>query len=108
MLMVLLRAVVAARECEDQRIVALQLAQLARRFLVVRQLVVRELAARDDVRAHYRRLSLSARHRRSCADGFRRRRDLAAERLQRFDIYLRERRETLDPVPPGGLRDVWG
>jgi hypothetical protein len=34
-LLVLLRAVVAAREGEDHRIVALQLAQLARRVLVV-------------------------------------------------------------------------
>ena len=40
MLLVLLRAVVAAREREDQRVLALQLAQLARRVRVIGQLVV--------------------------------------------------------------------
>src|SRR3954449_5294137 len=51
-LLVLLRAVVAAREREDQRIVALELAEPARRSRVIGQLVVREHAAGCDVGAH--------------------------------------------------------
>jgi hypothetical protein len=51
-LLVLLRAVVPAREREDQGVVALELAQLSRHLRVIRQLVVRERTARDDVRAH--------------------------------------------------------
>ena len=46
MLLVLLRAVVAAREREDQGIVALQLAEPSWDALVIGQLVVRERAAR--------------------------------------------------------------
>ena len=52
MLLVLLRAVVAAREREDQGVVALQLAELARHFRVIGQLVVGNDAAGNDVRAH--------------------------------------------------------
>src|SRR4051812_29303315 len=51
-LLVLLGAVVAAREREDQRIVALELAEPARRSRVIGQLVVREHAAGCDVGAH--------------------------------------------------------
>ena len=51
-LLVLLRAVVAASEREDQRILALQLAELAGDVGVVGQLVVRERAAGCDVGAH--------------------------------------------------------
>ena len=54
MLLVLLRAVVAAREREDQRVVALQLAELARRVRVVGQLVVGKRAAGHDVGTHRR------------------------------------------------------
>ena len=54
MLLVLLRAVVAAREREDQGIVALQLAELSGDVLVVGQLVVGERGAGLDVRAHGR------------------------------------------------------
>ena len=53
-LLVLLRAVVAAREREDQGIVALQLAELSGDALVVGQLVVGERGAGLDVRAHGR------------------------------------------------------
>ena len=52
MLLVLLRAVVAAGEGEDQRVVALDLAQLRGRVRVVGQLVVGEGRAGDDVGAH--------------------------------------------------------
>ena len=51
-LLVLLRAVVAAREREDHRIGALQLAELARGVGVIGQLVVGERAAGCDVGAH--------------------------------------------------------
>src|SRR5689334_11767263 len=51
-LLVFLRAVVAAREGEDQRIAALQFAERAYRARVVRESVVREDAARSDVRTH--------------------------------------------------------
>ena len=51
-LLVLLRAEVAARERQDQRIVSLELAEPARRARVVGQLVVGEHAARRDVGAH--------------------------------------------------------
>jgi hypothetical protein len=51
MLLVLLRAVKAASERQDQRIVPLQLAEPAGRFLVVGQLVVGEDPAGDDVGA---------------------------------------------------------
>ena len=52
MLLVLLRAVVAAREREDQGIVALQLAELSRSAGVIGQFVVRERPAGCDVGAH--------------------------------------------------------
>src|SRR5256885_13111424 len=52
MLLVLLRAVVAAREREDQRVVALQLAEPAWRARVIGQLVVGKAAAGRDVRTH--------------------------------------------------------
>src|SRR3954452_21646618 len=51
-LLVLLGAVVAAREREDQGIVALQLAEPARDVLVIGQLVIGERGAGDDVGAH--------------------------------------------------------
>src|SRR5436305_15089777 len=51
-LVVLLRAVVAAREREDHRVVALDLAEGARDPVVVGQLVVGERGAGDDVGAH--------------------------------------------------------
>ena len=52
MLLVLLRAVVAAREREDHRIAALDVAELTDGAGVVGQRVVREDASRDDVGAH--------------------------------------------------------
>ena len=52
MLLVLLRAVVAAREREDQRVVALQLAEPAWRARVIGQLVVGKGASGRDVSAH--------------------------------------------------------
>ena len=52
MLLVLLRAVVAAREREDEGVVALQLAEPARDILVIGQLVVGEGGAGNDVGAH--------------------------------------------------------
>jgi hypothetical protein len=51
-LLVLLRAVVAAREGENQRIVTLNLAELPGHLLVIRQLVVGECGARLDVITH--------------------------------------------------------
>src|SRR6266567_6646434 len=51
-LLVLFRAVVAARQGEDQRITALKLAELAHRPGVIRESVIREDAARPDVRTH--------------------------------------------------------
>src|SRR3954467_9095353 len=51
-LLVLLRAEVAAREREDQGIVALQLAEPSRDIRVIGQLVVRKRAAGGDVGAH--------------------------------------------------------
>jgi hypothetical protein len=51
-LLVLLGAVVAAREREDEGIVALELTQPAGDVRVVGQLVVRERAAGEDVGAH--------------------------------------------------------
>src|ERR1700757_1327196 len=54
MLLVLLRAIVPARKREDQRIIALQLAQLAQRFSVIGQFVVGENASGGNVRAHVR------------------------------------------------------
>jgi hypothetical protein len=48
-LLMLLRAEVPARECEDERIVPLDLAELSRHAVLVRQLVVRERAAGCDV-----------------------------------------------------------
>ena len=55
-LLVLLRAVVAAREREDQRVVALELAEPPGDVRVVGQLVVGERAAGGDVGAHGDRL----------------------------------------------------
>ena len=52
MLLVLLRAVVAACEREDQRVVALQLAEPSLLLGVIGQLVVRKYAARHDVGTH--------------------------------------------------------
>jgi hypothetical protein len=52
MLLVLLRAVVAARERQDQRVVALQLAEPAGRARVIRQLVVGEGGPGHHVSAH--------------------------------------------------------
>src|SRR5215210_5391695 len=52
MLLVLPRAVVAMREREDQRIVALQLAETPEGPRVIGQLVVRERAAGCDIGAH--------------------------------------------------------
>src|SRR3954454_19610477 len=52
MLLVLLGAVVAAREREDQGIIALNLAQAARRVRVIGQLVVRKNGPRCEVVAH--------------------------------------------------------
>src|SRR5215217_1665784 len=52
MLLVFLRAVVAASEREDQRIVALQVAETPEGPRVIGQLIVRERAAGSDVGAH--------------------------------------------------------
>src|SRR5689334_1446863 len=52
MLLVLLRTVVATRQCEDHWIAVLQLTELARRVRMVGKLVVRKYASRYDVRAH--------------------------------------------------------
>ena len=57
-LLVLLGAVVPAREREDQRVVALDLAELSTSVLVIGQLVVGEGAAGDDVATHDRLLSI--------------------------------------------------
>src|SRR3954447_20883560 len=51
-LLVLLRAVVPARQREDQRVAALDLAERADVAFVIGQRVIREDAAGDDVRAH--------------------------------------------------------
>src|SRR3954463_16582705 len=59
-LLVLLGAVVPAREREDQGVVALDLAELSRKALVIGQLVVGEGAAGGDVAAHDLLLSLVA------------------------------------------------
>jgi hypothetical protein len=52
MLLVLLRAIVAACEREDQRVVALEFTELALFVRVIGQLVVGENASGHDVRAH--------------------------------------------------------
>jgi hypothetical protein len=52
MLLVLLWAVVATREREDQGIIALQLAELAQVSPVIGQLVVWKNASPHDIRAH--------------------------------------------------------
>src|ERR1700689_3864560 len=52
MLLVLLWAIVAARQREDQWIVALQLAELARGARVIGQFVVGENASGNDIRTH--------------------------------------------------------
>src|ERR1700758_2228248 len=52
MLLVFLRAVVAAREREDQRIVALKLAELAQFARVIGQFVVGENASWHNIRTH--------------------------------------------------------
>ena len=52
MLLVLLRAEVAAREREDQRIIALKFAEPAQRAGVIGELVVGKSGAGHDVRAH--------------------------------------------------------
>jgi len=52
MLLMLLRAVVAAREREDQRVIALKLAELAQCTRVIGQLVVGKGASGHDVRPH--------------------------------------------------------
>ena len=51
-LLVLLRTVMAAREREDHRVVALQLAEPARRVRMIGQLIVGEDASGRHVRAH--------------------------------------------------------
>ena len=51
-LLVLFRAVVAAGQGEDQRIAALKLAERTHRAGVIRERVIREGAARSDVRTH--------------------------------------------------------
>jgi hypothetical protein len=51
-LLVLLRAVVTAREREDQGILALDLAELSRNVLVIGQFVVGDGGAGGDVAAH--------------------------------------------------------
>src|SRR5579863_7866588 len=51
-LLVLFRTIVAARECQDQRILALDLAERASDAILVGKLVVGECAAGGDVRAH--------------------------------------------------------
>src|SRR3954471_2356921 len=106
MLLVLLGAEQAARQREDQRIVALKLAQLAGDFGVVRQLVVRKGGARNDVSTHASTNFLSAGHRRSRADGLGRPRDLALEHLQRVVVDLREGGKRLDRVDPYVERGV--
>src|SRR5215203_4647887 len=58
-LLVLLRAVVAAREREDQGIIPLQLAEPSGDARVIRQLVVRKRAAGRDIGAHRRSFRLS-------------------------------------------------
>src|SRR5258708_39158991 len=52
MLLVLFRAVVAARKCQDQRIVALQFAEPARCSRVIGQLIVRENGSGYEVVSH--------------------------------------------------------
>src|SRR5690348_3361643 len=52
MLLVLLRAVVAASEREDERVFPLQLAQPAQRARVIGQLVIGENSSGNDVRTH--------------------------------------------------------
>src|SRR4029453_205228 len=52
MLLVLFRAVMTARECEDQRGVALQLAEPPHGFSVIGELVVGKEGAGDDVGTH--------------------------------------------------------
>src|SRR5271163_4106342 len=52
MLLVLLWAVVAARKREDQRILTLQLAELAQGARVIGQFIVGENASRHDIRTH--------------------------------------------------------
>ena len=59
-LLVLLRAVAAPCQGEDQRVVTLQLAELAHRIGVIRQGVVRKGAAWFDVRSHGSPLPFSA------------------------------------------------
>src|SRR5579864_5854442 len=54
MLLVLLRAIVPPRKREDQRIVALQFAELAQRFSVIGQFVVGENASGGNIRTHVR------------------------------------------------------
>src|ERR1700758_3899833 len=61
MLLVLLRAIVPARKREDQRIIALQFAELAQRFSVIGQFVVGENASGDNVRTHVRAPAMESR-----------------------------------------------
>src|SRR5215208_1469438 len=58
-LLVLPRTEVAAGEHKDHRIDPLELAQLAARLRVVRELVVRKCAAGDDVAAHAQDASIA-------------------------------------------------
>ena len=62
-LLVFLRAVVAAGEREDHRVAALQFAERADRFGVIRQRVVREFAPWCDVGAHVSLLVIGERRR---------------------------------------------
>src|SRR5579862_8205166 len=61
MLLVLLRAIVPPRKREDQRIIALQFAQLAQRFSVIGQFVVGENASGGNVRTHVRAPAMESR-----------------------------------------------
>jgi hypothetical protein len=52
MLLMLLGAIMAAREREDERIIALELAEFARCARVIGQFVVGEYASGHDIRTH--------------------------------------------------------
>src|SRR3954451_8925664 len=58
-LLVLPRAVVPTRENDDHRVDPLELAQLAASLRMVRELVVRECAAGDDVASHAQDASIA-------------------------------------------------
>ncbi len=58
MLLVLLRTVIAGRERENQRVIALSCAELPQCARVIRQLIVGKCAPRNDVRTHLRTPSM--------------------------------------------------